>query len=322
MADDKHVAWAQLVLRLDRGETITRRQVASALDLGDAAARVWWDRLGGVFDDVRRVKVGRAAAWTRGVVRDDRALVDEAVALGFAVDALRPLAGTPWHDALVSLHTSAKARLDGRRHIPDDLSQGFAVVPGGRPVHDTTAILRDLSRAWHDRRRCTIHVIKGTGEEAHRDVDPLGLLLRGDHVLLVAREHVGSKAIKRHYRVDRMRGVHVLPGRFDRPDKRTFDASTHLRDAWGVTLLDDQPPVDVVVEVGGAWPVILGHFNMHPSQRVTPSDRPGWARVTWHVAPCFELEAFLLGLMPDVRVIAPPRLRGRIEGRLTGDARR
>lgn len=300
--------FSRFVERLRAGQRVHLADVAADLGLQPAAARVWFralrDETGAAEETDGRQKV-------LVLCRPPHTSLDRAMGLSLAVEALRPLTGSAWHDELVRMRDAHVAALD-LPHVAAELSDCFAVVPAGRPVDDTAPVVRALLTAWRERRAVRLRYQKVDRTQVEREVEPCGLLLRGDHALLVARRRGARGAPDRNYRVDRILTVESLDdGRFTRPDAWRVD--TLLADSWGVWV-DHSAAVDVVVRVRGAWYGILERFQLHHSQRVEADGDA--AIIHWTVRLCPELEAFLVGLLPDVEVLAPPQLAARLHQRV------
>lgn len=320
--DDKDTVFGlvNIIRRLERGDRVTVRDVQDATGLAEHSARRRWKQLPSCVDGLKEVTVERGArAW----VRDDEVPTNadwRLMALTFAKNALRPLDGSPIFDALEDMTKGLESRLDGRgRERVGTIAPLFHVVPSGGAAEDRKEVLSSLTDAWLRTRRCRIHYIKGTGEPRVRDLEPLGLLLRGDHLLLVARIPDEKNQPRKHIRVDRIQRVEVTGRWFPPPDPRVFDPRTHLAHAWGVTLLDGAKPVTVRAVFRGPWAVLTEHFKLHGSQkwRPLPSDREDErevrrAEVTWQVAVCAELINFLLSTMPYLEEVEPDSAREQL----------
>jgi len=323
--DDKDtvLGLVAIVRRLEQGDRITVRDVQDATGLARHSAGQRWKQLPQCVQGLKKVTGARnAKAW----VIDEATPTDadwRVMALTFAKTALRPLAGSPVGGALVAMAQGLESRLDrGTRDRIRDIAPLFHVVPAGAAAHDRSAVVASLTEAWLRSQRCRIQYVKSTGELRTRDLEPLGLLLRGDHLLLVARVPEEKNRPRKHIRVDRIRDVHVTGPHFARPDTRVFDPKTHLKHAWGVTLLGGEDPVEVRAVLRGHWAVLTEHFNLHPSQtwKPLPSDREDGkdvrrAEVTWHVAVCPELINFLLSTMPQLESVEPERVRDALVAR-------
>jgi len=127
-----------------------------------------------------------------------------------------------------------------------------------------------------------------------RQVDPLGLVLKGGAWYLVARRSAGMRV----YRVSRFASVRVREDGFERPEG--FDLPAYW-DEWSRTFETSRPRVEVKVR---ASDLVL---------RFLPSDTRGEDGV--FVVGFENLEdAFreLLRFGPDVEVVEPAELRERI----------
>jgi predicted DNA-binding transcriptional regulator YafY len=90
------------------------------------------------------------------------------------------------------------------QHLLTDLSHGFAVLPQGRAATDQQEVVANLTKAWRLRQVCLIDVDQLNSTRTTRRVQPYGLVLRGDHLLLIARLCGVRRRELRHFRVDRI----------------------------------------------------------------------------------------------------------------------
>ena len=293
----------QLIEALESGEVLTTSLIGARLKVGPKAARAWRRRLLVDVPGCVEVKVGRELAVVQEIDQSEQQLVASAVGLHFAVEALHPLAGTPWHDALRRMAEARQAQIQDLRHVAEELRATFRVVPGGRAVEAREPLVRAISVAWKERRRIRIRYQKLSGEATIRTLDPLGLVLRGDHVLLIARDAQG--AIRR-YRLDRVLAVTTLDARFSRPPAETVGRDMAHR--WGIWIDAQAEPEQVRLRVRDGFAVLVQHFRLHASQELGP-EREGWQEVTFHLCVCPEFKSWVLGLIPHVQVVEPESLR-------------
>lgn len=313
-AQKRHIV--QTVRRLLQHEVIPLSEFREGLGVKSTThTRAWRQAFHDALPGYKEEKRGRQCLLSipGGAVPDPEAAA-LAVGLRFAVEVLQPLAGSPWHDALVDHLRQAELRVQNLQSQLDDLQQGFAVIPAGRPKRDLGAIVRTLAKSWRKRRPVDLRYRKANGEETLRTVDPWGLALRGDHALLIAVKHGEGDPQRRHYRIDRILEAQEKRGRFDRPSPARFTASEALKETWGAWMIEDGP-VEVRVAVAPRLRVMFEEFHLHASQRLGPThhvDGEAWQEVQWTVRVCPEVEGFLLSLMPHVRILSPDDLRDNV----------
>jgi predicted DNA-binding transcriptional regulator YafY len=304
---------AGLVARLLRGEAVTTAEVSAAAGVERRAAVRWRQRLRAALPGLVERRIGRQAALILPSADPDGARLAEAIGLRLAVDALRALDGTPWHAAIVRLAAAREADIADLGHLVGELERGWAFVGGGRPARDCAPVLAALTDAWRQRRWIVLRYRTLDGRDATRRAQVWGLLLRREQVLLVAAHRHRGRMVPRQYRVEDVHEVVVQPARHARP--RAFNARAWLDGRWGSYVVPDAPPEEVVVDVRGEVAGLVRPLALHPSQRIV-GEADGWLRVAWTVVPCPELEARLLGWIPDVRVVAPEGLRERLAARV------
>lgn len=300
-----------LVEALESGEVLTTSLIGVRLDVGPKAARAWRRRLLNDVQGCVEVKVGRELAVVQEIDQSEQQLVATAVGLHFAVEALHPLAGTPWHDALRRMADARQVQIQELRHVAEELRSTFRVIPGGRAVEAREPLVRTISIAWKERRRIRVRYRKLNGEATIRVLDPLGLVLRGDHVLLIARD--AQRAIRR-YRLDRVLAVTALKERFSRPPAETV--ARDLAHRWGIWIDEQAQPEQVRLRVRDGFAVLVQHFRLHASQELGP-DRDGWQEVTFHLCVCPEFKSWILGLLPHVQIVEPEGLRTELRSIVT-----
>jgi len=136
------------------------------------------------------------------------------------------------------------------------------------------------------------------------DVDPYRLVYYRGGLYLYARAHEYGEV--RTFAVERVQKVEVLDQGFEVP--ADFDPSEYARSAFGI--FGGKPETIELV-----FPASLAGYirerNWHESQVL--SDEPdGGVRLVLHVAPAFDLKAWVKGFLPHVRVLRPESLRDAI----------
>ncbi|MFC5187583.1 helix-turn-helix transcriptional regulator [Actinomadura harenae] len=181
-------------------------------------------------------------------------------------------------------------------------------APGWFGDPSPPAPLRDLARAvWTDER---VEIRYRRGREVVREVEPYGLVLKNGGWYLVARVGDGHRT----YRVDRITGVRPLGGHFARDEG--FDLAGFWRESTAAFLrgmLRDE--VTVRLSPGGLRSL---RFHLgeeaaaHAREASAPPGEDGWVTVVLPVESADVAFSQLLGLGPDVEVLAPAGLRARM----------
>jgi predicted DNA-binding transcriptional regulator YafY len=178
--------------------------------------------------------------------------------------------------------------------------------------------LAELARAAWDDRRVRIRYRRRGDIEEHV-VDPLGLVAKAGAWYLVGTTDTQGPRV---YRVLRIEHVDVLDERFERP--REFDLASYWQDS-SAAFERGLASVDVTVRVRArSLPALRAAADpraLPAIDAVAPRTR-GWLELT---IPFERLEyayTTLLGLGPEVEVLAPASLRRRMTSAARGLARR
>lgn len=302
----------RLVVRLMGGERLTTSDICAECGVGSRAAARWRKRLREALPGVRQVRVGHEAALILDVSASEAEHVARSVGLEMALRAVAPLAGSPWHDALRALAEASEARV---RHLPHQvaaLRRGFAVVERAAPTDAMEPTLRAISEAWQARRWVHLRYRSLAGRTNARRVQIWGVALRAGEVFVLAAHRGPRRMILRQYRIDSLVEVELEEARFRRPVR--FDATATFHARWGGWITEGDA-TRVVVEVRGDVASLVQRTTLESSQELLEAG-DGWQRVAWTVHLCPELESWLLGLVPDVRIVEPPALRERLRSRV------
>ncbi|WNZ10061.1 WYL domain-containing protein [Streptomyces sp. 11x1] len=144
------------------------------------------------------------------------------------------------------------------------------------------------------------------GGEVHRELHPLGLVLKGGIWYLVA----GIDETVRTYRISRFLAVDTTGEVFDRPagfdlaayweeSSRRLEAALHQ----GVALLRISPRAQKLL------PMQFGSAGVRALEGAGPPDAEGWVRVEMSIEPQAVAVSDLLRLGIEAEVIGPPELR-------------
>ena len=135
-------------------------------------------------------------------------------------------------------------------------------------------------------------------------VDPYRLVYYRGGLYLYARAHEYGEV--RTFAVERIQKIEVLDQGFETP--ADFSPSEYARSAFGI-FGGEPETVELVFS-----PAMAGYVrerSWHESQQL--ADEPdGGVRLTMEVAPGFELQAWIKGFLPHVRVVRPASLRDAI----------
>lgn len=178
-------------------------------------------------------------------------------------------------------------------------------------------VFTDLIEALANRRGIAIDYYSASSDRLYegREVDPLGLAVRGDAWLCVAHDYKSGE--RRDFNLTRIRAV-----RPRRPDSNggdyripeEFDLELYFADRFESLDAEQVYEVQLLVEPG-----VLSYFqskSYHRTQQIH-EDAPETngedrAVVSYEVAGLEEIAAFVRSWGPDVKVLAPEALAGRV----------
>jgi predicted DNA-binding transcriptional regulator YafY len=228
------------------------------------------------------------------------------------------LSGLPGPAAELGFGTVvAAARLKVLAALPPELrarasriNQRFHLdAPGWFQVSESAPHLQTLSTAvWED--RC-LHISyrRRDSQVVERDIEPLGLVLKGGVWYLVA----GGSGQPRTYRATRIEAARTLDQRFSRPDG--FD----LGEYWSASIATYEGSFDRLEVVLRVHPrrleflsEIVGPRAMASATRLREADAEGWPTMRIRMEWPEDVHRQLLRLGPDVEVLEPPELRAKI----------
>lgn len=221
-----------------------------------------------------------------------------------------PAADMGLTDAVSSARRKISAALaPGHRDVPDRVSGRFHLdAPGWFREAATPPPLAELADAvWRDR---ALRAVYRRGEhDVHREIEPHGLVLKAGVWYLVGRT-VGDFRV---YRVDRFRQVELAEP-FHRDESFALPEFWARRSAeFARALLRDE----ITVRISSAGLRALHDHVGHPSATdaraaAREPDGQGWVTTTLPVESLDVAYDQLLGLGPEVRVLAPEPLRERM----------
>ena len=303
-----------LVDHVDAGRPLRLKDIQDRFGVNAACAGNYRDWVARHRDLVEDERDGRTKVWFR---RADTEGSPEALAraavLAFAVRALAELEGTPHCESLVALADEARLALpDGARPRLVRMTRNFQVRAAHRSRNrDRVKHLATAIRAVEERRVCSLRYEKRSGDQERYTVEPWGLLMYRDRLLLVAGKRVeGERApLRRFFDLDGVLDLQIDPlePRFQEPADRHTDYDAIFGDYIGIYCDTGEPVEDVVLHVRGRHAVALRQRQAHHSQQLRQLDGE-WTEVRFRVVACEDFKAFVLSMLPNVRVVEPGSL--------------
>ena len=92
-----------------------------------------------------------------------------------------------------------------------------------------------------------------------------------------------------------------------------FDPDTYYQDTYGVTVMNDEQLIDIVLKVDKYNAPYVLTKPFHNSQRLIEQYDDGSIKISLHVHHNFEIERVLLGFADSLEVIEPTSLRTRLK---------
>jgi predicted DNA-binding transcriptional regulator YafY len=246
---------------------------------------------------------------------------EELAALSIAADELERSDAASEVRALRSLHHKIRALIpteQGRRLDADEeillVAMGHAARPGPRAASNV-AVDNAISTALKGSSYLRIlYRSRNDAEPADRVVAPHGLLL-GFRRYLVAIDTAKPDKGMRHYRVEDIVEVEVLPSSFE-PDP-TFSLEDHAQRGFGSYQSDDEY-AEVIWRFAPQAADRARRFIFHPGQRVqTGSD--GSFTVRFKASGLLEMCWHLYSWGDCVEVLAPSGLAALVEAHRRSD---
>ncbi|MER5931885.1 WYL domain-containing protein [Streptomyces sp. NPDC002054] len=205
--------------------------------------------------------------------------------------------------ARLKLEAALPAGLAGRvRHIQERFHLD---APAWFRDADPVPELARIAQAVWDQRVLHADYRRWRGE-VHRELQPLGLVLKGGIWYLVAR----SDGSVRSYRVSRFLSVTVGQESFDRPEG--FDLAGYWQDSAGrleAARYRQTARVRLSPQARKLLPMQFGAAGVRALAGARPADPDGWAEVDLPVESDPVAVSDLLRLGPEAEVLAPPALR-------------
>lgn len=308
----------ELLRDAEAGRPLRLKEIEKRFDVQSHCAREYLDW---VRDKVALVEErdGRIKVWRRAPEADPSPVaVPRAAALAFAAAALRELEGTEHLAELESMADQARLAVsEGARIRLERVTRTFQVRNAARSrLPDRANVVRELIQAIERRFTASFRYLKRNGDLRSYVVEPWGMVLYHGRLFLVAgRREPAVKAgtRRRMFDIDGIQSIAVDEhDRFPEPPGRQIDYHDAFRHSLGIFFDWPDPPADVHLRVRGPFAVDLQHRSVHDSQQISVAE-DGWFDVRLRVYLCPDLVAFVLSMMPHVRVIEPAALRENVE---------
>lgn len=233
----------------------------------------------------------------------------EAFSFGLARKLLTHYEGTPLHLDMRSVLNKIAESLEGDVTIePDWMSEHVGVLPDDR-VQINPKVWAQLAEFIEHSEAIRAEYQTFTGRTSSYDLQPYHLLAYHGNWYVLARNMAKDQIAT--FALSRFRHVSPVGNTFNRPND--FDPATYIRQAFGITGGEKTLKVQLLFEPKLA--VYITERQWHPTQKFkTRSD--GKLEMRMETTGRKELIRWILSWMPDVKVLEPLSLRGRIVEKL------
>lgn len=251
----------------------------------------------------------------------------EALGLVLLEKHLQQALPASWSATLTELFTQARATLDklgplnGAKLWP---SKVHVVPPGlglNPPRLPPANVLAELSEALLNDRQLQLQYCKpGQPESAAYVVHPLGLLLRGQSVYLVAQSDADRSGAARHFALHRIESASMLPKASAVPPGLDMTSvMAHSAGHFGTAM--DAEAIELCLHCDAALAGLLEEAPLCVEQSITRLDE-GRYEVSARLSPSWELRWWLLSHIAELEVVGPVSLRDDIRRTLEAAAAR
>lgn len=294
---------------LDAGKDVSLRRIENRFSIRTNAAREYIQFLATVRPLADRMVNGEKR-WSIAPRDPTERAVVHVAALELALGALEWLDGTEYYEQLRTLRREVAARVAPRDR--DHVDRFVAAVrrrPFGQPTdrRTFTQAARALLHAIREHHPCEMRYRRLDGTARDYKIEPLVVLLQRDRVYVLARKQPGAQL--RIFELEGIEEVRCVDDEtFVRPSTSELNPDRLLDDSFGI-YIDVEPPHLVRVLVRGPALVALRRRRLHASQAIGASRADGWTEVTFRVSLSPPLRQWVLGWIPDVRVLEPAAFR-------------
>lgn len=125
--------------------------------------------------------------------------------------------------------------------------------------------------------------------------------------------HDVAKGAIRTFGLDRVLSVEVDSK--DTFTKGDFDSESYFKHAVGITVIDNSPPVKVVLRANPMLGSYLSSQPLHPSQKI--QEQKDHVIITYNILITFEFIQWIMGLITEVEIVEPVSLRMKIAEKIS-----
>lgn len=233
----------------------------------------------------------------------------EVFALSVAAKVIEAFRGTPLETDMRSVMGKVQSALEGNITIdPAALTGGMSVL-GEDYVRMDPTIWTMLARCVDRKDRVRMRYTRFDGATGDYVVDPYHLLAYHGDWYLIGHHHRRDAIAS--FAVSRIAAVESTGNRFEVPLR--FDAAAWVRERFGVT--GGERRLQVRLRFSPRVAEYIRRRIWHPSQQIMER-RDGGLELRMTTTGWKEVVRWVLSWQPDVTVLAPKRLRERVEEKM------
>ena len=230
----------------------------------------------------------------------------EVFAFSVARKLVESFRGTALEMDMVSVFDKIADSLEGRITMdPGSLTERFTVIGEDHVVQDPE-IWATMAQCVERGERLEMVYQKFSGQVGHYGLDPYHLVAYHGNWYVVG--HVPDRERVQTFAISRVRRAEGTGRFFEMPED--FDAKAYLRAGFGIVGGDEI--LRVRVRFAPKVAAYIRERVWHPSQRLIEK-RDGGIELQFETTGWKELVRWVLSWQPDVKVLAPKRLRERVE---------
>ncbi|MBI1313665.1 WYL domain-containing protein [bacterium] len=231
--------------------------------------------------------------------------ISETAALYLGRRLLEPLAGTTLWEAAQSAFVKLRQQFspDALKYLESLAGTLHETTFGQSDYSERADVIDALMLGVNESRvtRLLYHPLRSETPEEY-ELQPLGLIFNHRTLYLVAAS--ADRPELRHFKVDRIRDVELLPEPFTRPPD--FDLQQHLEHSLGV-YQSNAPLTEVRIRFSSEVARYVTEHRWHHSQQIE-TQPDGSLIVTLRLGDLTEVKSWVLGFGAEARVLAPPDL--------------
>jgi predicted DNA-binding transcriptional regulator YafY len=238
--------------------------------------------------------------------------LSEIAALYFSKKLVVNLAAPPFNTDIASAFKKIESALPEKNvAFLDSLDSMISVrVDAPKDLEEHKNIIQQLLEAIGDDLRVRMQYFSVHSQKRKSyTIDPYRLMHFRGGLYLFAYVHEYTQI--RTFAVERISAIEKLHEHFEMPPD--FSVESYLESAFGMVK---EEPFDVEIVFGENIAEYVRSRIWHPSQQCREIDG-GRIRMKLHVGGEFELVSWILGFGASAQVIAPDRLRRRVESELS-----